>query len=175
MNALGKFLVNGSLMTVVAMLIRIISVIFNVYISNMIGAEGLGLFTLITTVYGFALTVATSGINLATTRLVSEALANRKDSNNLKNLKCKELAFIVKKCIIYSLSFSVAVGVALYFSADFIGNRILFDKRTVISLRVLSLTLPATAIPTRPANCPPGSLPARARARSWAWAKARPV
>ena len=146
MNALGRFLINGSLMTVVAMLIRIISVIFNVYISNIIGAEGLGLFTLITTVYGFALTVATSGINLATTRLVSEALAKKNDTNNLKNYKNKELSFIVKRCIIYSLSFSVTVGVILYFSADFIGNRILFDKRTVISLRVLSLTLPATAI-----------------------------
>ena len=74
MNRFGRFLINGSIMTLVALLMRTVSVVFNVYISNSIGAEGLGLFTLISTVYSFALTVATSGINLATTRLISEAL-----------------------------------------------------------------------------------------------------
>ena len=86
MNTFGRFIVNGSLMTIVTLLLRAVSVIFNVYISNTIGGEGLGLFTLITTVYGFALTIATSGINLATTRLVSESLGKR----NL-NFKKKDL------------------------------------------------------------------------------------
>ena len=74
------FLINGTLMTVVSLTIRFVAVSFNAYLSKKIGAAALGLFTLISTVYGFALTVATSGVNLATTKLVSEALGNNKRS-----------------------------------------------------------------------------------------------
>ncbi len=146
MNSFGRFIVNGSLMTLVALFMRAVSVIFNVYISNQIGAEGLGLFTLIVTVYGFALTVATSGINLAATRLVSEAIGKSSSKNDVPLLKNKEHEVIVKKCINYSLAFSVSVGIVLFFSADFIGNKILFDKRTISSLQLLAFTLTPTAI-----------------------------
>ena len=121
MNSFGRFLVNGALMTAVSLLLRAVSVIFNVYISNIIGAEGLGLFTLISTVYGFALTVATSGINLATTRLVSEVIGSK---NALQDTECiyknNEIKCIVRKCINYALFFSVSVGMVLFFSADYI-------------------------------------------------------
>lgn len=146
MNSFGRFIVNGSIMTLVALFMRTVSVIFNVYISNQIGAEGLGLFTLIVTVYGFALTVATSGVNLASTRLVSEALGKNKTNDQRSPYKNKELEVIVKKCINYSLAFSISVGVVLFISADFIGNKILFDKRTISSLRLLAFTLTPTAI-----------------------------
>ncbi len=145
-NSFGRFIVNGSLMTVVALFMRAVSVIFNVYISNQIGAEGLGLFTLIVTVYGFALTVATSGVNLAATRLVSEALGKSNCKSDKTPSKNNELQVIVNKCINYSLAFSISVGIVLFLSADFIGNKILFDKRTISSLRLLAFTLTPTAI-----------------------------
>ena len=53
MNRVGQFIVNGFLLTFVSLFIRTVSVGFNVYVSNMIGAEGVGLFALISTVYGF--------------------------------------------------------------------------------------------------------------------------
>ena len=65
MNRLRRFIINGTLMAVVAILIRSVAVAFNVYISNKIGAVAMGLFSLISTVYGFGITFATSGINLA--------------------------------------------------------------------------------------------------------------
>ena len=92
MNTWRRFIVNGTLMTFVSLLLRFISVSFNVYISNIIGAEGLGLFTLISTVYSFALTIATSGINLATTRLVSECIGEEglgENENIIKNKKIR--------------------------------------------------------------------------------------
>jgi O-antigen/teichoic acid export membrane protein len=81
MDRLKKFFVNGILMTMVALAVRYVSVGFNVYISNKIGAVAMGIFTLIGSVYGFALTLATSGISLATTKLVSEALGYGVDQN----------------------------------------------------------------------------------------------
>ena len=74
MDRLKKFFVNGILMTAVTLAVRYISVGFNVYVTGRIGAAAMGTFTLIGGVYGFALTLATSGISLATTKLVSESL-----------------------------------------------------------------------------------------------------
>lgn len=139
MNKVGRFIANGMLLTFISLFIRTVSVVFNVYVSNAIGAEALGLFTLVSTVYGFGLTVATSGINLATTRLVSECIGK----NNITEkavMKNKEIRSIVKKCIMYALFFSVAVSLVFYIFSDFIGINILGDIATVSSVKLLSLT-----------------------------------
>ena len=70
MNRAQKYLINGAVLSVSAMIIRAISVSFNVYLTSKIGAEGMGLITLIMSVYGFFITLATSGINLAVTNLL---------------------------------------------------------------------------------------------------------
>lgn len=128
-----KFIMNGIMMTAVSLGIRFVSVSFNVYLSDKIGAAALGLFTLISTVYGFALTLATSSINLATTKLVAEAIGEGEDGSRI--------TLIMKKCFGYSLFFSSVATVTLFFLAPFIGDRILDDPRTVFSLRLLSFSL----------------------------------
>ena len=74
MKKLKTFIVNGLLLTAVSLIMRSVSVSFHIYLSNRIGAVAMGIFTLISTVYGFSITLATSGIQLASTRLVSEAM-----------------------------------------------------------------------------------------------------
>lgn len=56
---------------------RAITMFFNVYISNKIGAQAIGVYQLIMSVYLFAITLANSGIHLAVTRIVSEQQAVR--------------------------------------------------------------------------------------------------
>ena len=56
-------------------LLRVLAIYFNVYISNRIGTEMLGVFQLIMSVYLFGITLANFGINLSSTRVVSEELA----------------------------------------------------------------------------------------------------
>lgn len=144
MDKLKRFFINGLLMTAVTILIRYISVSFNIYISNKIGASAMGLFTLISSVYGFAVTIATSGISLATTRLVSEAMGlgrTRQDFN-----ESKTVFSIMKKSILFSLSISSATAVALFLLSPFIGERLLNDSRTVSSLQILAFSLPCIAV-----------------------------
>jgi len=50
---------------------------FGIFISNRVGSEALGIFQLVMSVYLFMVTLASSGINLACTRIVSEKLAIR--------------------------------------------------------------------------------------------------
>ena len=101
MTRLKKYLANGALMTCVALALRGLGVAFNAYISRKIGAEALGLYTLLGSVYGFALTLALSCINLTTTLLVSDALGENDT----------EIARIsIKKCVAYSISLRISVS-----------------------------------------------------------------
>ncbi len=144
MTKLKRFIWNGLLVTAVSLIMRMVGVAYNVYLSNSIGAVAMGLFTLISTVYGFAITLATSGIGLATTRLVAEALGTEADSE----IKEKSPAVLctVKKCTVYALIFSMGAATLLFFLAPVIGALALEDSRTVLPLRLLALSLPPIAL-----------------------------
>ena len=149
MNRLRRFIINGLLMTAVSLIMRTLSVSFNVYLSNRIGATAMGLFTLISTVYGFSVTLATSGINLATTRMVATALGE--DMSTLGSceqspVRTRKISHILRRCLGYSLFFGVLSASLLFFLSKPIGLRILRDERTVVPLRSLAITLPAVAL-----------------------------
>ena len=59
------------------------ALIFNIYISNQIGSEAVGVFSLVMAVYLFFITVATSGLNIAVTVIVSEKFALNKNHTYL--------------------------------------------------------------------------------------------
>ena len=131
----GKtMLLNTLLLTVTAILMRTVGMAFQVYLSNKIGASGIGLFQLILSVSMLAACFAISGVRFATTRLVSEELG----SGSRGGVKAA-----VRRCLVYALCFGTAAALALYLGADMIGTKWIGDKRTVLSLRLLSLSLPA--------------------------------
>lgn len=119
---------------------RTVAVSFNVYVTSKVGAEGMGLLNLTSTVYGFAITLATSGINLAVTRLVSNALPYNNESYFDKKAD-RRVRKIMKNALFYCLFFSVLSSVLLFSGANFLGNAALGDSRTIPSLRILSFTL----------------------------------
>ena len=53
-------LINGCILTISALFMRFISLGFNVYLPNELGAETIGIFTLVMSVYLFFVTIATS-------------------------------------------------------------------------------------------------------------------
>ena len=67
-----EFFKSGLTLTAVGLSLRTVGMLFGAFITRTIGAEGIGLYTVIMTVYSFAITFATSGISLTVTRLVAE-------------------------------------------------------------------------------------------------------
>lgn len=112
---------------------RGISVLFQVYLSNKIGSAGIGLFGLIASVQMLAVTFAMSGIRLTTTRLVSEEIGLCRPGGVRR---------AVILCITYALFFGTAASLLLYNGAEYIGNVWIGDERTILSLKILSLSLP---------------------------------
>ncbi|HEX3038211.1 MAG TPA: polysaccharide biosynthesis protein [Oscillospiraceae bacterium] len=131
------FFKNAVILTVTMLLLRTMNIGYRVYLSNKIGAAGMGLFQLILSVFVLAITVSVSGISLVVTRLVTEAAATGKSG-------CAKS--IIRKCIAFSFTLSVLAMVALYFSADFLAANFLNDCRAALPLKILAPGLPFMSI-----------------------------
>ena len=75
MGRLKTYLKNVAILTVTGLGLRAAGMFFRVYIAARIGAEGMGLYQLIFTLYSLCITVATAGVSVAATRLAAEELA----------------------------------------------------------------------------------------------------
>lgn len=131
------FLFNGILLTLAGFGMRSVDLFFNVYISNKIGTEAVGVYQLILSVYLFFITMANSGINLATTRIVSEQEAYGTIGGIEKAMK---------KCIVYSLFFGSLACSCLFFFAPFATEKFLHGRISELCLQVLACSLPFIAV-----------------------------
>lgn len=145
------FIKNAAILTATAVILRGIGIFFRIYISNTIGAEGMGLHQLILSIYMFASAVASSGISVAATRLVSEKIV-------------RGGAKAVNKILAYSLFVSIILGLCafalMYFCADTAAMCWLHDTRAALSLKILSFGLPFMAV----SSCLKGYFTARRKA-----------
>ena len=132
MKHLRQFFLNAFTLTAVSLLMRTVAVAFNAYISNKVGAEAMGLYSLFSGVYGFALTFSTAGLQLAATRTVTEAIGRENRSAATSALKA---------CCLWGFGLSLLASLSLYALAPTIGHVWLGDERVIRPLRVLSLTL----------------------------------
>ena len=139
-NRAQKYIFNGLLLSIAAIAMRGVAVAFNVFVTSRVGAEGMGLLNLTQTVYGFSITLATSGVNLAVVRLVSKALPYGNEGYFDKKSD-RRVAKIMRNALFYCLFFSILSSLLLYSGARVIGTYALGDTRTVSSLKILAFTL----------------------------------
>lgn len=124
-------------LTLASFAMRAVSMLFQVYLSDRVGAAGLGLLQLIMTVHAFALTVGTSGIRVAAMYLSAEEYGHRR----LSGVRAAML-----RCIGAGLLLSSLVGTAMMFGAEFLACNWVKDLQATQSLRLLGLTLPVTCL-----------------------------
>jgi len=141
-----RFLGNALLLSAVNIAMRGVAVSFNAYINRKTGAEAMGLFTLVMSIYGFAVTLALSCVNLAAVRLTSERCAVLEDAGADRTSWRSAMRSVVRAVCGYSLLFGVSTGVLLFFTAEPAAEYLLRDLRTVRSLRVLAVSLPAISL-----------------------------
>jgi len=137
MNRFKKFVLNTLLLIISSLFFRVVSLFFNIYISNKIGTEALGVFSLIMSVYMFGITFACSGINIATTKAVAEEFS----------LYGKEKAKkVANKCIKISFFTGFLASLLFFIFSDFIVSVCLHDKISVNVIYIIALALPFIAM-----------------------------
>ena len=136
MNSKTKFFQSGMMLTAVALAMRTVSMFFGAFVTAAVGTEGTGLYTIVMTVYSFAVTFATSGISLTVTRLVASAIGEG----------VRSVSSVLRSALVYAMLFGISASLILFFGADFLGEHILFDQRSTLSLKVLSFSLVPIAL-----------------------------
>lgn len=121
------------LLTCASLAMRAISLLFQMWLVSRIGAAGVGLYSLVGSVGFLAATFAISGIRFASTRLISEEIGLGREGG---------VGRALRHCLSYSLLFGLAAFIILLLSAERIGFLWVGDARTVLALRILSLSLP---------------------------------
>ncbi len=136
-TAYARYLKNALVLVGTSLLMRSVSLFFNAYVTRTVGAQGMGLYALVMSVYGFAVTFATAGINLAVTRLCAEAIGANDGTR---------VSRILRYSFLYALFFGGLGSLLLFFFASPIAHTLLGDGRALPSLRLLACSLVPIAL-----------------------------
>ena len=126
------FIINVFIMTGSMIIIRLAGMISNIYISAKAGAEAMGLYHVIFSVYSFTITMSVSGTGLAATRLITEQIGKKTGA---------DARTVIKKCLAITLTMSLFAMCILFFGAEFISEKIISDKRSIPAIKVLAFSL----------------------------------
>lgn len=135
---LRKSFVNGTIILIITgLIVRTLGFIYRIYLSNLIGAEGMGLFGLVFPIYSLVILTLTAGVSIGVSRMVAEEFA----CNRLFNLRR-----ITRLAAIMVVSIGIAVALFMFIFAGFITTHIMRDARTYYSLMVLIPCIPVIAM-----------------------------
>ncbi len=144
-----NLLLNAFILTGASLLLRAAGMLFRIFLSNRIGAEGMGLYQLISSVYFLAIHLSSGGIGVAVTRMVAERPTEYG----------KSAWDVMRTALLFSLGASIFVMALLLVSSDLIAEYWLGDIRAGTPLRILAPSLPFIAV----SACFRGYLTARER------------
>lgn len=133
----GSILYNAVLLTAVNLLLRGVSMVFQVYLAELIGAAGLGLLQLVLTVSSFAMTLGLCGMRTAAMYLCAEEYGKRRPDGAMAALRL---------CTARGLLISGIAGAALFFLSDTLAEVWVQDLRAAESLRILGVSLPLNCL-----------------------------
>ena len=133
----GSMLYGALLLTLGAVSIRLVQTAFQIYISGVMGAAGLGRMQLILTIGSFGAVLASGGVRIAATCLAAEEAGFGRESGVRTAVRC---------CCLYGLLLSVGVALILYVMAEPLAEIWVGDPSALGPLRVLAVFLPANCI-----------------------------
>lgn len=130
------FYKNTAVMTGCSLMLRLMGILFRIFISNRVGAEGMGLYQLVFSVYILGTTFATSGLVTAVTRLAAEHLAKGNP---------RAVVRLMRLCAFCSLLVGGVSALLLFGGAPYIGQ-LLGDARAVPAIAYSGIALPFIGI-----------------------------
>jgi stage V sporulation protein B len=133
-----KTILSGAIILSIAGIItRLMGFVYRIYMSNVIGAEGMGLYQLVIPVYGLVWSISCSGITTTISKLTAQENVKGEHGN---------VRLILKQSTIIATSVSVILSVIVYFKAHTIAVLFFNDARIILSLQLLSLAFPFMAM-----------------------------
>ena len=129
MKSLEKdnFFKNSFFLTASNITTGLLGFIFSIYLSKIIGPEGLGLYGLIMPIYNLFICLMTAGIIAAISQRAAIYSTN-KQYNNLFNT--------LKSVALFNIAWAIFIGILVFFIAPYISKYGIKDIRTLTAIRV---------------------------------------
>ncbi|WFR59979.1 polysaccharide biosynthesis protein [Anaerocolumna sp. AGMB13025] len=128
----SSFLVQGSILAVASIIVRLIGLLYRIPLTNIIGDEGMGYYSTAFQIYNIALILSSYSLPLAVSKLVAARVVNKQYRNSYRIFLC-------------AMCFAIIVGtiasLGIYFGADIFASAIYKSPRSAIPLRILAPTI----------------------------------
>lgn len=129
-----KSIITGTLILTGASLItRLLGFGFRIYQSQIMGAEGMGLYQLLFPIYMLLWAASSAGIALAIAKMIAAEVSKGNEGNALH---------ILKVSLGLSLPFSFLLSILLFIFAPFIAKYYIHEPITELSLKILACCVP---------------------------------
>ena len=123
----NSFLKNSILLTASNITTGILGFIFSIYLSNLIGPVGVGLYGLVMPIYNLFICLMTAGIIAAISK-VSAIYKSKGQYNNITKT--------IKSVASFNIIWSVFIGIMVFFLAPYISKYGIHDIRTLNAIRI---------------------------------------
>lgn len=125
------------LLTLGSIVIRFVQMVFQIYISGIMGAAGLGRMQLIMAVGGLASVIASGGVRIAATCLAAEEAGRDSAAGVRSAIRC---------CCLYGGLLSTLAAAALYLLSHLLSAHWIDDPSAALPLRLFALGLPLNCL-----------------------------
>lgn len=133
----NEFMIQGTILAVSSILVRVIGMIYRIPLTRIIGDEGMGLYSGAFEVYNIALLLSSYSLPLAVSKLVSARLANGETKNAFK---------VFKSALIFAITVGLIVALTVFFLAGPIASKVLSSPMSSYALKVLAPCLFIVAV-----------------------------
>lgn len=125
------------ILTVTGLVSRFIGFFYRIFLSNVFGAEGMGLYQLISPVLALSFSLTVSGIQTAISKYVASEASTRDYKSSFRTLWA---GFIL------AMALSAACAFSIYVYAEPIAANLLLESRTAPLLRIIALSIPMASV-----------------------------
>jgi len=134
-----RILTGALILTLAGVATRILGFAYRIYMSNLIGAEGMGLYQLIMPVYALAWSISCAGFNTTVSKLIAQERARGEYGN---------MSRMLRQSVAITTVLGILLSIMLYFGAEFLAVHFFGDMRTLLPLQILSFAFPFMAAGT---------------------------
>lgn len=133
----GSFLAQGAILAAAGIIVKLISLLYRVPVTNILGDEGQGYYSIAYEIYALALLLTSYSMPLALSKLVSARMAKGERRNAWR---------LFKTALAVSTAIGGVIALVFYFGADFIAANILTSPYSAYPLRFLAPGLFVVAV-----------------------------
>lgn len=128
----SNFVVQGSILAIASIVVRIIGIAYRIPMINIIGDEGMGYYGTAFNVYNIALLLSSYSLPLAVSKLVSARLGNKQYRNAER---------IFHAALAYATVVGGIAAAVIWFGAEYFANEIFFMPFASFALKTLAPTV----------------------------------